>query len=107
MTDVDDTPTRSAAGGALAMLLSIEDAVTALLKQDKGVEFLLGLCEDEDEDVKYRGVVCVRSVAETKDGVEALKSKGAVEGLKEVLKSSRRQDVLGTGVETLKILLGQ
>jgi hypothetical protein len=107
MTDVDDTPTRSAAGGALAMLLSVEDAVTALLKQDKGVEFLLGLCEDEDEDVKYRGVVCVRSVAETKDGVEALKSKGAVEGLKEVLKNSRRQDVLGSGVETLKILLGQ
>jgi hypothetical protein len=107
MTDVDDTPTRSAAGGALAMLLSIEDAVTAFLKQDKGVEFLLGLCEDEDEDVKYRGVVCMRSVAEMPEGVDKLKEKGAVDALKGLLKSSRRQEVLGTGVETLKILLGQ
>lgn len=106
MTDVDDTPTRSAAGGALAMLLSVEVAVEALLKQDKGVEFLLGLCGDEDEDVRYRGVVCVRSVAETKDGVEALKKGGGVDVLKGVLKESRRQDVLGLGVEVVKILMG-
>ncbi|KAF2833174.1 ARM repeat-containing protein [Ophiobolus disseminans] len=106
MTDVDDTPTRSAAGGALAMLLSVEVAVAALLRQDKGIEFLLGLCRDEDEDVKYRGVVCVRSVAETKEGVEKLKVKGAVDVLKGLLKESRRQDVLGLGVEVVKILLG-
>jgi hypothetical protein len=107
MTDVDDLPTRSAAGGALAMLLSIEEAVTALLEQDKGIEFLLGLCRDENEDVKYRGVVCVRSVADNPAGVEKLKEKGAVECLKGVLRESRRQDVLGLGVEGLKIMLGQ
>ncbi|KAH7080256.1 myosin-binding striated muscle assembly central-domain-containing protein [Paraphoma chrysanthemicola] len=107
MTDVDDTPTRSAAGGALAMLLSVSEAVTALLNQEKGIEFLLELCRDEDEDVKYRGVVCVRSVAEVPEGIEKLKDKGAVNTLKLVLKESRRQEVLGTGVETLKILLGQ
>ncbi|KAH8731130.1 myosin-binding striated muscle assembly central-domain-containing protein [Phaeosphaeriaceae sp. PMI808] len=107
MTDVDDTPTRSAAGGALAMLLGVEEAVTALLRQEKGVDFLLGLCRDEDEDIKYRGAVCVRSVAEVKEGVVKLKEKGAVDTLKLLLKESRRQEVLGTGVETLKILLGQ
>jgi hypothetical protein len=107
MTDVDDTPTRSAAGGALAMLLGVPEAVPALLRQEKGVEFLLGLCRDDDEDVKYRGVVCVRSVAETSEGVHRLKEKGAVDTLKLVLKESRRQEVLGSGVETLKILLGQ
>lgn len=42
LTDVEDGPTRSAAGGALAMLLSIDLAVMELLKLDKGVEFLLG-----------------------------------------------------------------
>ncbi|KAF2031970.1 ARM repeat-containing protein [Setomelanomma holmii] len=107
MTDVDDLLTRSAAGGALAMLLSVSEAVTALLKQERGIEFLLELCRDEDEDVKYRGVVCVRSVADLTEGVEKLKEKGAVDTLKLVLKESRRQEVLGTGVETLKILLGQ
>ncbi|KAH5334927.1 hypothetical protein HBI42_035830 [Parastagonospora nodorum] len=107
MTDVDDLATRSAAGGALAMLLSIEDAVTALLKQDKGIEFLLGLCRDEDDDVKYRGVVCVRSVAEDQSGVQGLREKGTAECLKGVLRETRREDVLALGVETLKIVMGQ
>jgi hypothetical protein len=107
MTDVDDAPTRSAAGGALAMLLSIELSVDALLKQEKGIDFLLGLCRDEDDDVKYRGVVCVRGVADTEEGVVALKRGGAVECLKGVLRESRRQDVLGLGVEVVKILVGQ
>jgi hypothetical protein len=107
MTDVDDVATRSAAGGALAMLLSVDVAVTALLRQEKGVEFLLGLCEDDDEDVRYRGVVCVRSVVDVEEGKRALEEKGAVDVLKGVLKASRRQEVLGGGVEVLKILLGQ
>jgi hypothetical protein len=108
MTDVDDAPARSAAGGALAMLLSVDLAVVELLKQPKGVDFLLGLCQDENEDIRYRGVVCLRSVVDVgADGVEALKKAGAVETLKGVLKESRRQEVLGVGVETLKILLGQ
>lgn len=107
MTDVEDGPTRSAAGGALAMLLGIEEAVTGLLKQEKGIEFLLGLCRDEEEDIKYRGVVCLRSVADVPEGIAKLKEKGAVDTLKLVLKESRRQEVVGVGVETLKILLGQ
>lgn len=112
ISDVDDLPTRSAAGGALAMLLSYDEGVVAVLKQDRGVEFLLGLCRDEDEDVKYRGIVCLRSVLGAtgdigKQGLEALQKKGAVDALKAALKEIRRQDVLGLGVETLKILLGQ
>jgi hypothetical protein len=107
MTDVDDTPTRSAAGGALAMLLSVEVAVAALLRQDKGVEFLLGLCEDDDEDVRYRGVVCVRSVVEAEEGREACVGKGAADVLRGMLKATRRPEVLEGGVEVLKILLGQ
>jgi hypothetical protein len=107
MTDVDDMPTRSAAGGALAMLLSIEEAVTVLLEQQKGVEYLLELCRDEDEDVRHRGVVCVRSVADVEAGVAKLKEKGAVDTMKHVLRESRRQEVLSVCVETLKILLGQ
>ncbi|OAK98548.1 ARM repeat-containing protein [Phaeosphaeriaceae sp. SRC1lsM3a] len=107
MSDVDDTPTRSAAGGALAMLLSVDEAVTALLKQEKGIEFLFGLCRDEDEDVRYRGVVCVRSVADSDEGMAKLKEKNGVNVLKEVLRGSRRQDVLGVGVEVVKILMGE
>jgi hypothetical protein len=112
MTDVDDTATRSAAGGALAMLLSYEEGVTALLDQEKGISFLLGLCRDESEDIRHRGVVCLRSVVGVQGelgtrGAEALREGGAIEVLKGCLKESRRQEVLTMGVETLKILLGQ
>ncbi|KAF2255576.1 CRO1 protein [Trematosphaeria pertusa] len=107
MTDVDDAPTRSAAGGALAMLLSVDPAIPELLKQERGVEFLLELCRDENEDIRHRGVVCLRCVVSTKEGIEVVKAKGGIEVLKGLLKESRRQEVLGLGVETLKILLGQ
>ncbi|USP74437.1 uncharacterized protein yc1106_01711 [Curvularia clavata] len=107
MTDVEDSATRSAAGGALAMLLSVDLAVVEFLKQEKNVEWLLGLCQDEDEAIRYRGVVCLRSVVDVEEGKERCKGKGAVEALKVVLKESRSQEVLSVGVETLKILLGQ
>lgn len=107
MTDVEDSATRSAAGGALAMLLSVDLAVVEFLKQDKNIEWLLGLCQDEDESIRYRGVVCLRSVVDVEEGKERCKGKGVVETLKVVLKESRSQEVLSVGVETLKILLGQ
>lgn len=107
MTDVDDLPTRSAAGGALAMLLSVDVAVGALLKQTKNVEWLVGLCQDEDEGVRYRGVVCLRSVVEVESGAEACRTKGVVEALRQVLKETRNPEVLSVGVECLKVLLGQ
>ncbi|KAL6155485.1 SWI5-dependent HO expression protein 4 [Exserohilum turcicum] len=107
MADVEDSATRSAAGGALAMLLSVDLAVVEFLKQDKNVEWLLGLCQDEDEGIRHRGVVCLRSVVDVEEGKEKCKSKGVVETLKVVLKETRSQEVLAVGVETLKILLGQ
>lgn len=57
LTDVEDGPTRSAAGGALAMLLSIDLAVVELLKLEKGVDFLLGKLS-----VFFFNIPCVRSI---------------------------------------------
>ncbi|KAF2638138.1 ARM repeat-containing protein [Massarina eburnea CBS 473.64] len=110
LTDVDDTATRSAAGGAVAQLLSYGDlAMPAFLAQEKGVEFLLEMCRDEDEGVRHRGVACLREVLDGGGdvGEERLKKGGAVEVLKGVLRESRSQEVLGLGVESLKILIGQ
>ncbi|OAL50368.1 ARM repeat-containing protein [Pyrenochaeta sp. DS3sAY3a] len=107
MTDVDDAATRSAAGGALAMLLSVDLAVHELLKQEKGIQFLLGLCQDEEDDIRHRGVVCLRSVVEVEEGLEACKNAGAVDTLRVALKETRSSDVLAIGVETLKILTGK
>ncbi|OCL12022.1 CRO1 protein [Glonium stellatum] len=110
MADVEDVQTRSAAGGALAMLLGWDLAVDAVLKRDRGVEILLRLCKDESEDVRHRGVVCVRSVIGApgeigERGKAEVKKKEGLEVLKQLLITSRRQEVIQMGVETLKVLM--
>ena len=110
LADVEDFATRRAAGGALAMLTEYDSAVNAILDRERGVEILLGLCgEDEEEEVLHRGIVCVRNVAgATGDvgirGRKKIKELGGVDLLKEALKRSRGQDILQTGVEALKEL---
>ncbi|KAL8931511.1 MAG: hypothetical protein Q9216_007176, partial [Gyalolechia sp. 2 TL-2023] len=56
LADVDDPATRRAAGGALAALTCFEGPGKAILKRERGVEILLGLCEDEDEGIVHRGL---------------------------------------------------
>lgn len=62
MADVEDKDTRKAAGGALASVTQFEGAVKSILNRERGVEILLGLCEDDDKDIIHRGVVCVMNI---------------------------------------------
>ena len=102
MTDVDDTPTRSAAGGALATLLSCGDITVApFLAQEKGVEFLMGLCGDEDEELQLRGVVCLQSVGEV---VEGKRAEGGVEVVAKVIEKAKSQMVKEAAREALAVL---
>ena len=111
LADVEDFATRRAAGGALAVLTEDDAAVGAILDRERGVEKLLGLCnEDEEEEIVRRGVVCVRNVVcATGDvglkGREKMKEMGGVEVLKVILKRTRNERILEEGVEALKILL--
>ncbi|KAH0563260.1 hypothetical protein GP486_002171 [Trichoglossum hirsutum] len=110
LADVEDYETRRAAGGALAMLLEWDAAVRALLERDRGVTILLELCREEKDELRHRGVVCVRNVvcapgAVGKAGVQKVKSEGGVEVLKGMLRETRNPDVLQIGVEALKSLL--
>ncbi|KAI9790908.1 MAG: hypothetical protein M1816_004669 [Peltula sp. TS41687] len=65
LADSDDLATRRAAGGALVMLTE-ESAVVvkALLDRETGVKVLLGLCEDDDEACRLRGVLCFANLCE-------------------------------------------
>lgn len=105
MTDVDDTPTRSAAGGALATLLTCGDiTVTPFLQQEKGVEFLIGLVEDENEELRHRGVVCLHSVAEVPAGLKALQEKGGVEAVQRALDEAKNPMVTQACRDALAVL---
>lgn len=110
LTDVEDMPTRRAAGGALAMLTEWDAAVSAILdlpEEDKGVKQLLQMCGDENEEVKHRGLVCVGNVvgapgATGQRGIEKVKSVGGVALLQEALKGAKGREVMAAGVEVLK-----
>jgi protein unc-45 len=109
LADVEDLATRRAAGGALAMLTEWDTAVEAVLKRERGVELLLALCKDENEEVRHRGVVCVRNLCcapgkAGEKGREAVKEKGGKEALTESLRMSRNPGILQSGVEALKAL---
>ncbi|KAF1923934.1 CRO1 protein [Didymella exigua CBS 183.55] len=105
MTDVDDAPTRSAAGGALATLLTCgEITVGPFLQQEKGVEFLLGLADDEDEELRHRGVVCLHSVAEVEKGLQAVREQGGVEAVERAMGEAKSPVVVEACRDALVVL---
>jgi len=110
LSDATDFATRRAAGGALASLTEWDTAVNAILERDRGVKLLLGLCTEEEEELRHRGAVCVFNVVSVPGKVgewalKKVKEEGGVEALKECLKKSKSQEVLEIAVEALKKLM--
>ncbi|RKF63524.1 Ring assembly protein 3 [Erysiphe neolycopersici] len=110
LTDAQDLATRRAAGGALASLTQWDTAVNSILERDRGAHLLLRLCEEDQEELRHRGVVCVLNVLSApgeigKWGFEKIKNAKGIEILKECLKKSKNQEILDIAVEALKILL--
>ncbi|KAI4128617.1 MAG: hypothetical protein LQ338_002652 [Usnochroma carphineum] len=71
LADVEDVATRRAAAGAVATLTGYESVVKGILKRDRGIEILMGLCGDEDEGIVHRGLVCVGNLVGMKGGLGA------------------------------------
>jgi protein unc-45 len=117
MADVEDLPTRRAAGGALAMLTELyATAISAILELKRAPEILLELCEDGDQGIVHRGLVIVRNMlycdaedAKYKDlalkAKQAFRKDNGVEKLKSALKRIRDPELLGIGVQALKVLV--
>lgn len=115
MADVDDLPTRRAAGGALAMLTEqFTPVVLAILDLKRAPEILLDLCQDDDSGVMHRGLVVVRNLVCCEDeedpqlsirAREIFKANDAVEKLKTALKKTKAPELLSIGVEALKVLV--
>jgi hypothetical protein len=111
LTDADDFPTRRAAGGALAMLTEFDAAIAAVLDRPRGVELLLGLCQEDDDALVHRGVVCVRNLTSVATGDIGTRARAAVQSaagiaiLTACIKKSKSQPVLEAAVEALKPLV--
>jgi hypothetical protein len=110
LADVEDFATRRAAGGALAMLTEWDAAVGAVLEKERGVRIVLGMCDDESEEIVHRGYVVLLNVVSAPGGVgerglERVKGEGGVEVVKESLRKAKNAEVLGVGVQVLKKLV--
>ena len=51
--------TRKAAAGSLATLTEIAEVIDTINKQERGIELLLAILEDEEEEMLHRGNVSV------------------------------------------------
>ncbi|KAJ5674592.1 uncharacterized protein N7477_004526 [Penicillium maclennaniae] len=111
LTDADDFPTRRAAGGAVAMLTEYDAAIAAVLERPRGVDLLLGLCQEDDDALVHRGVVCVRNLTCAASGdigaraKDAVRAAGGIEILTACIKKTSNQAILQAGVEALKPLV--
>lgn len=106
MADVEDAATRKAAGGALASLTCFEGAVRGILKRDCGVEILLSLCTDENQDIAHRGLVCINNIVSMPGsiGADAKKKLKGNSGVDAVKKAVAHTELLELGQETLNAL---
>lgn len=115
MADVDDTKTRSAAGGALAMLTDYQEVTAALIddneKLSRTVEVVLELVDDDDLGLKHRGLVVLSNLLQGDGGrgakVRSVCGVAGVEKVKSALREVREQSVLEIGIEVLKTLMGK
>ncbi|EME40605.1 hypothetical protein DOTSEDRAFT_74224 [Dothistroma septosporum NZE10] len=107
--DVEDLATRRAAGGALAMLTEWDSAVTAVLEKERGISVVIGMCEDDGDEMRHRGLAILLNVLNAPKevgnrGLKAIKDADGLEVLKGALRKSRSQEVLALGVKVLKKL---
>ncbi|RKF63685.1 Ring assembly protein 3 [Golovinomyces cichoracearum] len=110
LTDAEDLETRSAASGALASLTQWDKAVNSILERDRGAYLLLRLCQEDQDELRHRGLVCILNILMApgkigKWGVAQIKGLKGIEILKECLKKTRNQDVIDIAAEALKLLL--
>ncbi|KAL8912215.1 MAG: hypothetical protein Q9172_007541 [Xanthocarpia lactea] len=112
LADVEDLATRKAAGGALAALTYYEGAVKGIAAKERGMEILLGLCTDEDQEIVHRGLVCIDNIAQMQEpaGEQArrqLKDMDCVSILEDIADGSSNQVMKTTATAIVKELHAQ
>ncbi|KAL1879988.1 hypothetical protein VTK73DRAFT_6378 [Phialemonium thermophilum] len=110
LADAEDEGTRSAAGGALATLTGYDGVIRGILNRERGIDVLLGLCSDDNEDLRHRGAFVIYNMvaAEGETGKTAratIRAAKGVEILTECAKKSNRPEVVEITVQALKALL--
>ena len=106
LADVEDVKTRRAAGGALAMLTDFEEVCDGFEEVERGVERLVRMVGDGDEDCAYRGVICVRNLVVNGEEEMILKVKESdiIGKLNEGMEKSKSEQIKGLCQEVIALL---
>lgn len=112
LADSEDTPTRQAAGGALAGLTEFSDAVSGIMSRERGIEIVVGLCRDEDVGCVHRGVVCLANMEAVEGEVgkqarEEVRRRGGQAILQDIIEKRREREVLEAATEAMRGLMIQ
>ncbi|OAA74799.1 Armadillo-like helical [Akanthomyces lecanii RCEF 1005] len=106
LADAEDVGTRSAAGGALAALTQYENVVRSIVHRKRGVEVLLAMCVDDNEDLCHRGAVSISNMVSAdgdvgSDARDKIREEDGVEILKACASKTRRPEVVQVAAEAL------
>ena len=109
LADATDYPTRRAAAGTLAVLTEFESVVQGVLDRERGVEVVLGMLrdgEDQGDEITLRGVVCVTNMLEVggEKAMERVKVEGGKEALVGAVNRARGREVVELGVKAVSML---
>lgn len=116
MADVEDDKTRSAAGGALAMLTEYEEVRKPMVedseKLGRTVEVILDMVGDKELGLKHRGFVTLSNLLGSEQGRGDIVKRTCIgrDGIGQVkmaLRDVRKQAILEIGVDVLKNLMGK
>ncbi|KAK5085459.1 SWI5-dependent HO expression protein 4 [Lithohypha guttulata] len=116
MADVEDFKTRSAAGGALAMLTDYEEIKISIIddaeKLERTVDVVLDMVSDKELGLKHRGFVVLSNLLQGEQGrgetfKKACIGASGVDKVKAALREVREQGILEIGVDVLKTLMGK
>lgn len=85
LADAEDVPTRRAAGGAIAGVVSSRGGVINVVDREGGAARLVALVEDEDQDCVHRGLMAIGCVAGWEVGASGLKKVNALARTRKVV----------------------
>jgi len=110
LTNAEDLGTRSAAGGALAMLTGWEEATPEILNSKSSIGRILELCEDESVACAHRGLATIDNILRTQDNivndkvVQAVKTEGGVKIMVQIISSAKEEQIKIIATEILTTL---
>lgn len=105
LADVEDFETRRAASGVLALLSSHPKVCQFILDEKHGLEVLMNLLKDSDEELQHRAAECISNMAEvSQEMVTVIEKAGFVEVLKAIGRKSKNPVLVPVVAAALKNL---